>query len=301
MNRCSNEMDFDGWVRGEMVCIYCKGDKGLRENTMTRKISMARWEGNIFSSWIKKKKIHGARKQFSEMWITISSPSPEGFLQGGSASIVSMHTRFNTHDVFTCGWKTAYCAYKRIWICLNSAGLLRGAAYHECFIVLNNVIFFGLFKFNIDAASRYIFEDKVGRCLNNKMKLASCEDSYSKTKKIELNKPSGVVATKTVTLELHPMDLGKHERTFTTYFVAAKSPPNWHWSGDADFLSVHFFTTHPPSSKTSKRLMPLFPAGAWSETLKLVVLTASTTTPFGSIWTSKCQCWLGEWIKKNSK
>ncbi len=187
---CSNEMDLHCWVRGEMAYIYCQGDKGLRENTMTRKMTLNWKNGHLHGSFgrkhlqfLKNKEIiHGARKRFSEMESLVFLPCPEGLLQRGSASIVSMHTRFYTHCVFMCRWKTAYCALKWIWICLYNAGLLRGAAFNECFIVLNNVIFFGLFKFNIDAASRDVFKDKVGRCLNDKVRLASSRDSLSKIK-----------------------------------------------------------------------------------------------------------------------
>ncbi len=99
LNRCSNEMDFDGWVRGEMVCIYCTIDKGLRENTMTRK--MALWEGNIFSSWIKKKKCMAPESNFQRCELRFSHPVLKDFSKAGPHLLFPC-THALTPTVYSC-------------------------------------------------------------------------------------------------------------------------------------------------------------------------------------------------------
>ncbi len=135
------------------------------------------WKKWTSSCLIKKQIASVPKKQDKNIWREKSifrygklvfSPGPEGLLQVGSASIASMYTRFHTHYVLTCRWKSTYSALKWICTCMYSAGLLRSATFHGCFIALNKVIFFGLFNFNTDTASSNVLESKVRGCFNEK-------------------------------------------------------------------------------------------------------------------------------------
>ncbi len=211
-----------------------------------------------------------------------SLPSPKGFLESGPTPASSMNAGLQAHYVGAWTGKTTNFTHK--WFCTRcyTARLLRPATFNVCLVALNCVGFLGLIKFNPNAAPGDIKQSEIRRNWHR--------GEWNITMRTLINwvisrlnpLPAGVVIARPVKFRLHPIESGKHERTFIAYFVAGSSPTNSHWSGDADLARVHFFSMHPPSIKTSNLWTSSFPAGAWKDIRKLVVVTWSIARLLGA-------------------